>query len=470
MGAYALAIDLGASSGRHILGHIENGKIVLQEVYRFPNTMTERDGHLCWDVEANFGHVLAGLGQCRELGMIPATLGIDTWGVDYVLLDANGERLGEATAYRDSRTDGMPQKLDRAISPEALYARTGIARQSYNTVYQLMAEFAEHPERKAQADKLLFTPCYLSYRLTGIGVHEASIASTSGMLHAGSRLWDSEVLNAAGIPEKLLGAPPLDPGTRLGALTPALSQALGFSCEVILPPCHDTGCAYLAVPAQAGGAAYLSSGTWSLLGMELDAPLCTEAARKAGFTNEGGYGDKTRFLRNIMGLWILQCLRKELSQRFTFEEMAERAMLGAAYAPTFDATDERFLAPESMLTEIQNALRETGAPLPANDEEMLYCVHHSLALCYRQAVTTLSAISGQRITSLHIVGGGCQNRTLNQLTANVTGLPVCAGPVEGTALGNLLAQWIATGELADVHEARALLRQSVTLEDYVPLG
>ena len=275
-------------------------------------------------------------------------------------------------------------------------------------------------------------------------------------------------MRAAEIPVGLLGDQPLPPGTRLGALKPALAQEAGFACDVILPACHDTGSAYLAVPAQAEGAAFLSSGTWSLLGMELDAPVLTEAARTAGFTNEGGYGGKIRFLRNIMGLWILQSIRKEWNNRYTFVEMSEMAGQGSAYAPTFDAADERFLSPANMVAEIRLALAQAGSPLPQNDEELLYCVHHSLAICYGEAILSLSALCGRKITTLHVVGGGCQNRTLNQLTANVTGLPVCAGPVEGTALGNLLAQWIATGELSGMEEARALVRRSATLEEYLP--
>ena len=470
MGAYALAIDLGASSGRHILGRIENGKIAIQEIYRFTNTMQERNGHLCWDADETYAHVLEGLRKCKALGMYPATLGIDTWGVDYVLLNANGERVDDAIAYRDRRTEGMPQRLDQSIAAQSLYARTGIARQSYNTIYQLMAEFSEHPERYGQENRLLFTPCYLNYRLTGVAHNVYSIASTSGLLNAQTRQWDDAVLHAASIPAKLLGEQPLPPGTRLGALRPSLSQSVGFTCDVMMPACHDTGCAYLAVPTQGDGAATLSSGTWSLLGMELDAPVCSEAARMAGFTNEGGYGGTIRFIRNIMGLWILQCIRKEWKDRYTFEEMSEIANQGSAYTPTFDATNERFLAPKSMVSEIEAALYESGQAVPHSDEALLYCVHHSLALCYQQAITKLSAISGKKITSLHVVGGGCQNRTLNQLTANVTGLEVCAGPVECTALGNLLAQWIATGEVNGVGAARALLQKSVTLETYLPQG
>lgn len=468
MGAYALAIDLGASSGRHILGHIEDGKIILQEINRFSNDMVQRNQHSCWNMEALLAHIRSGLAKCAVLGTRPKTLGIDTWGVDYSLVAPDGQCLYDSIAYRDARTEAMPEQLDQAISAEALYSLTGIARQSFNTVYQLMAELSAHPELHHNGGKLLFTPCYLSYRLTGIAQNEYSIASTSGLLNAESRTWDSAVLQAAGIPAPLLGAAPVAPGTLLGSLLPEIADMLGAACDVILPASHDTASAYLAVSTDGENAATLSSGTWSLLGMELDAPLLTEKARLAGFTNEGGYGGKYTVLRNIMGLWILQSIRREWSERYTFAQMSEMATHGANYKDVFDAAHERFLAPQRMVNEIEAALREAGSPPPANDEELLYCVHHSLALCYRDAVRNLAALTGKPIQTLHIVGGGCQNRTLNQLTADATGLRVFAGPLEATALGNIVTQWIATGEISSVTEARASIKSSFNPEIFYP--
>ncbi|MDD3213354.1 MAG: FGGY family carbohydrate kinase, partial [Eubacteriales bacterium] len=380
MGAYALAIDLGASSGRHILGHVEDGKVVLREIYRFPNGASPCGNHLCWDMEALFGHIQTGLAKCAELGFQPQTLGIDSWGVDYSLIDSEGRRLYQPVSYRDARTEAMPERLDRAIPPETLYEATGIARQSYNTVYQLMAELDEHPELLHNHGRLLFTPCYLSYRLTGIAANEYTIASTSGLLNAESRDWDEKVLQAAGIPARLLGRAPVAAGAKLGPLLPEIARTAGFTCEVILPASHDTASAFLAVPKNGENAVTLSSGTWSLLGVERDAPLLAREARCAGFTNEGGHGGKYTVLRNIMGLWILQCIRREWGERHSYAQMAAMAEKGERFRETFNAAEERFLAPKSMIEEIRAALREAGKPLPANDEELLFCVHHSLAL------------------------------------------------------------------------------------------
>jgi len=468
MGGYALAIDIGASSGRLILGHIVDGKIILQEIDRFSNDMVQRNRHSCWDMEALLTNICRGLAKCAMLGTRPKTLGIDTWGVDYSLISTDGQCLYPAITYRDPRTESMPECLDQWVSAELLYSRTGIARQSYNTIYQLMAELSEHPELHQNGGKLLFTPCYLSYRLTGIAQNEYSIASTSGLLNAVSRTWDTEVLQAAGIPVQLLGASPVAPGTLLGLLRPELTDVLGASCNVILPASHDTASAYLAVSTDEENAATISSGTWSLLGMELDAPLLTTEARQAGFTNEGGYGGKYTVLRNIMGLWILQSIRREWNERYTFAQMAEMASRGARFSAVFNAAHERFLAPQSMVAEIITALREAGSLPPSDDEELLYCVHHSLAICYRDAVQNLAAFTGKPIQTLHIVGGGCQNRTLNQLTADATGLRVLAGPLEATALGNIIAQWIAAGDISSVAEARTLIKSSFNPEEFLP--
>ena len=470
MGAYALAIDLGASSGRLILGSIDSDKITLREVDRFPNCMQQRGSHTCWDMEALLAHIRSGLVKCAALGCAPATLGIDTWGVDYTLIGTDGKSVYDAVAYRDARTEPMPALLDRAISAEALYARTGIARQSYNTVYQLMAELAEHPALHGGQAKLLFTPCYLSYRLCGVARNEYSIASTSGLLNAATRTWDAAVLAAAGIPAGLLGDAPAAPGTRLGTLLPAIAKEVGFACEVILPATHDTASAYLAALMHGGGTATLSSGTWSLLGMELAAPLLSDAARQAGFTNEGGYGGQYTFLRNIMGLWMLQSIRREWGERCTYAQMSDMALRGQAYNAVFDAADERFLAPQSMVAEIKAALREAGAPMPEQDDALLYCVHHSLAHCYAKALQSLTGLTGQPVNALHIVGGGCQNRVLNQLTADVAGIRVLAGPLEATAIGNLVAQWLATGEVESLADARALIQNSAMMETYLPRG
>ncbi len=463
MGEYALAIDLGASGGRHILGRMANGRIELTEVYRFQNEMIVRDGLHCWDRDALFDQVLTGMQACADRGMIPATVGIDTWGVDYTLIDTAGSPCGPSVAYRDARTAAMPALLDARITPADLYARTGIARQPYNTVYQLMAEQRAAKGGMPQDARLLFTPCYLSYCLTGIARNEHSIASTSGLLNAHTHRWDDEVLKAAGIAGGVLGDPPVQPATVLGPLLPRVARRVGYPCTVVLPASHDTASAYLAAPLSQQGAAVLSSGTWSLLGLERNSPILTEAARCAGFTNEGGIGGSTTFVRNIIGLWLLQAIRREWNKRLTYAEMSALALTGQDYPHTFDALQERFLSPASMTGEIAGALGEANLPLPNGDAQLLYCVHHSLAICYRDAITQLRALTRSPIKALNVVGGGSQNATLNQLTANATGLPVYAGPVEATALGNLAAQWIATNELSDLAEARDMIARSSQL-------
>ena len=440
MTRYALAVDIGASGGRHMLGCMRDGQIVLEEVHRFVNGMTERNGHLCWDVEELYAQILEGLRKCAELGKLPDTMSIDTWGVDYVLLDGQGQRLGDAVAYRDGRTAGMDAALSETMPYEALYAHTGIAKQPFNTLYQMMAAFRGNAELAARAESFLFMPCYLSYLLCGVAKNEYTIASTSALLNAETRTWDAEVIRAAGLPEKLFREPPVAPGTVLGPLRAELARELGFCPQVVLAACHDTAGAFLAMPVHDAQTAFLSSGTWSLLGVESTEPILTPEAREAGFTNEGGCGGKIRFLRNIMGMWIPQCIRKEWDKRYTYAEMASLAREGTNYPHRFDVLDERFLAPESMLAQINGWLSERALPLPASDAELLCCVYRSLAGCYADSIRQLERITGKRFTTLSIVGGGSNNETLNQWTADETGLRVLAGPSESTALGCLIAQ------------------------------
>ena len=439
MAEYVLAIDIGASSGRHILGHMENGELVMEEIYRFPNGMHPLHGHDCWDIEGLHQHLLKGMKECARLGKLPKTVAIDTWGVDYVLLDKDNQRIGDAVAYRDNRTAPFVDKLAEILPMSGQFARAGIAYQPFNTVYQLMAEFAEHPERREQTAQVSLMPCYLSGLLCGVYQNEYTMASTTGMLNAVSRDWDPDILAAAGIPMEIMGGKPAMPGTVLGHLTPEVRAEVGFDCEVMLCACHDTGSAFHAVPAKDDHAVYISSGTWSLLGAVLPQPVCTEEARLSGFTNEGGIKG-IRFLQNIMGLWMLQCIRHEWDDRLSFGEMADLAATGSAYPYTVNATDNRFMNPDSMVGELKQALQEQGAPAPANDAELLYCVNHSLAAAYGRAVEHLSKVTDREYTSVNIVGGGCRNQLLNRLTEEATGLPVIAGPAEGTAMGNLMVQ------------------------------
>ncbi len=462
-----LAIDIGASSGRHIVSWLENGKIQTREVYRFPNGFDMKNGHQCWDIEGLEKHVVAGLKAAKDEGYEPACIGIDTWGVDFVLLDKAGKRVGDAVAYRDSRTDGMDTELEKVMPFPFHFGLCGIAKQPFNTVYQMMAVLKEHPEYAEEVDDFLMMPEYLSYILTGKKAHEWTECTTGALCNAESGTWSDTIRAAAGLPEKWFRTPMVKPGTVLGPLTEEVAAEVGYQSTVILPATHDTGSAYMAVPARDDGAAFLSSGTWSLFGAELPAPVTSEAALNAGFTNEGGYNGTTRFLKNIMGMWMLQCIHKEIDKAHTFAEMAE--MAGASAYPAYiDATDNRFMAPDSMLEEVKAALREAGAPEPTCLADVLRAVTMGLAVCYDKSIKEMAEITGKAFTSINIVGGGSANVVLNQMTADATGLPVYAGPTEGTALGNLAAQMIADGAFADLAAFRKALPGSFEIREYLP--
>lgn len=462
-----LAIDIGASSGRHIVSWLEDGKIETREVYRFPNGADMKNGHLCWDIEVLERHVIAGLKAAKEQGYTPESIGIDTWAVDFILMDQAGKRLGDAVAYRDARTAGMDTELEKTLSFKDHFGLCGIAKQPFNTVYQMMAALREHPEYAEEADDFLMMPEYLSHILTGKKAHEWTNCSTGALCSAESGAWSHAILSAAGIPEKWFRTPMVKPGTILGPLTDEIAAQVGYKANVILPATHDTGSAYMAVPARDDGAAFLSSGTWSLLGTELSAPVTSEAALRAGFTNEGGYHGATRFLKNIMGMWMLQCIHKEIGAVHTFAEMAQMAD-SSIYPAYIDAADNRFLAPQSMLEEVKAALHDAHAPAPESLSDILRAVTMGLAVCYDISIKEMSAITGKTFTSINIVGGGSANAVLNRMTADVTGLPVYAGPTEGTALGNIAAQMIEDGAFADLTAFRKALPDSFEIKEYLP--
>ncbi len=460
-----LAVDIGASGGRHIVAWLEGKRIITKEVYRFENGMEMKNGHLCWDAEGLVRHVVAGMKACGEQGYEPVSMGIDTWGVDFVLLDKDGNMVGDLVAYRDSRTEGMDKLLEEDMPFEELYRITGIAKQPFNTVYQMMAVLKEHPEYRHQAADFLLTPEYLSYRLTGKRGHEWTNLSTGALMDAHAHSWSVDVRKAAGLPDSWFETTVYAPGTALGTLKDDVKEDVGFDTTVILPATHDTGSAYMAVPARDDHAAFLSSGTWSLLGVEMDHPVTDMACCNAGFTNEGGWNFTTRFLKNIMGMWMLQCIRKETGKQHSYAEMADMAA-NSTYAAWVDATDNRFMAPESMLDAVKAALRDQGSPEPESLSDILRAVTLGLAVCYRDSIREMAELTGQTFTSINIVGGGSQNITLNRLTAELTGMPVYAGPTEGTALGNLAAQMIADGAFADLADFRAALPKSFEIIEY----
>ena len=474
MQQYYLAIDIGASSGRHILGHLQDKKMVLEEVGRFDNRQLRKNGHICWDLDHIWEGILDGLKNCKKLGKIPVTIGIDTWGVDYVLLDADGQMLSDAVAYRDSRTDGIAQEVEKLISSEELYQRTGIQKINFNTIYQLMALKKENPEVLEQAQSLLMIPDYLNYLLTGVMKQEYTNATTTGLVDARQKTWDMDLIRTLDLPERLFTELSM-PGDAVGQLKPEIADLVGFNSTVILPATHDTGSAFLAVPAKDDNAVYLSSGTWSLLGMENEEPVTSEASREQNFSNEGGAWYRFRYLKNIMGLWMIQSIRRELNgveyveghksrhadgRKWSFPDLIEEAKKAEGFSSVVDANDKSFLAPDSMIDAIRAYCEKTGQASPQSVGEVMQCVYGSLAICYRDAIHALEKLTGKTLTSLNIVGGGCQDSYLNAITAKMTGLPVYAGPVEGTAIGNLLVQMIAGEELKDLQEAREVIRRS----------
>ena len=467
----ALAVDIGASSGRHIVGTVENGRMALHEVYRFENRLVEKNGHLCWDLEALWNSVLEGLRACKAAGYAPATMGIDTWAVDFVLLDGQGQIIGDTVAYRDGRTAGIREALEPALPFAEHYARTGIQYQPFNTAYQLAALKNEHPDQLAAAKTFLMVPDYLNFKLTGVAANEYTNASTTALVGAESQDWDDEIISKLGLPREIF-QPIRMPGQALGPFTAEIRDAVGFDCTVLLPATHDTGSAFLAVPARDDKAVYLSSGTWSLLGVENPQPITTPESCAANFTNEGGYESRYRYLKNIMGLWMIQSVRRELGEkagaRPTFPELIAAAQACSDFPGVVSTGDDRFLAPKSMIEEVKAACTEAGYPTPETTGEVMQVIYNSLSLDYRSAIEELQALTGKTYTSLNIVGGGSQDNYLNQMTANSTGLPVFAGPTEGTALGNLLVQFIAAGAYSDLQAARDAIKASFDIKEICP--
>ena len=482
MANYYLAIDIGASSGRHILGCVQDGKLILEEVYRFDNRQVRRNGHDCWDMENLWGGILGGLKACKALGKIPKTVGIDTWAVDYVLLDEEDRIIGDAVAYRDSRTEGTGKLVEAVITPKELYARTGIQKQNFNTIYQFMALKREYPGQLERAKSLLMIPDYFHFLLTGVKKQEYTNATSTNLVHAEHKEWDLELIERLGLPTRLFGKLSM-PGSAVGEFLPEIQREVGFNAAVVLPATHDTGSAFLAVPARDENAVYLSSGTWSLLGVENEVPITTEASRLQNFTNEGGAWYRFRYLKNIMGLWIIQSIRRELNgeayvagkaskyasgRSYSFPDLITEAQGAADFSSMVDANDDAFLSPDSMIDAIKAYCARTGQPVPESVGEIMRCVYLSLAKCYKEAIEGLSQLTGKRYTSINIVGGGCQDSYLNQLTANAAGLPVYAGPVEGTAIGNLIVQMIAGDEFDSLQTARNVIKNSFNIKEVLP--
>lgn len=467
MEKYYLAVDIGASSGRHILGHLKNGKIELEEIYRFENGMDSKDGKLLWNVERLFGEILNGMKKCKELGKLPVSMAIDTWAVDYVLLDEKDQILGDTYGYRDHRTDGMDAEVAKILPEPELYARTGIQKQIFNTIYQLMAVEKKTPEVLKQAKTLLMLPDYFGFRLTGNKLSEYTNGSTTQLVDPHTYQWDKELIQSLGYPEDIF-LPLQMPGTKVGNLLPQIQEEVGYDLEVVLCGSHDTASAVMAVPQTEGDGIYISSGTWSLMGIESLEPVITKEAAAANLTNEGGYDHRFRFLKNIMGLWMIQTVRHEHQDAWSFAQLCEMAEESRDFSSRVDVNDQSFLSPDSMIQAIRQYCQKTGQPVPETVGELAAVVYRSLAQSYGETVKELETIAGKTYDSIHIIGGGSNAAYLNQLTADATGKTVYAGPGEATAIGNLLAQMIHAGDLADLKEARQCVRDSFEIKTYVP--
>lgn len=458
-----LAVDIGASSGRHMAGWLEDGVFKMKEIYRFPNGALRKNGRLCWDLEALWDHILEGMRRCGEQGLIPDSVGIDTWGTDFVLLDRDGNRIGDAVAYRDARTQGMDARVAEKIDERSLYERTGIQKLIFNTVYQLAALKEQAPEELERSSDFLMIPDYFHYRLSGVKRNEYTDATTTQLIRAGETDWDRDLIRLLGLPKKIFGRVEM-PGTSLGELRPEIRKQVGYSCRVVLPASHDTGSAVLAVPAAGKDFLYLSSGTWSLLGAENEQVCCTPAARRANFTNEGGYGRRYRFLKNIMGSWMIQSVRNENEKKQTFDELCGLAEQAKDFPSLLDVNDPSFLAPASMSRAVQDFCRRTGQPVPGTLGEIVSCIYRSLAKSYAETVRQVEDVTGRRFGCLHIVGGGSKDWYLNRLTADALDIPVYAGPAEATAIGNLMAQMLCAGVFSDVGQARDCVRRSFPVQ------
>jgi rhamnulokinase len=471
-----LSIDLGASSGRAIVGILsgEPRQLRLEEVHRFEHHSCPTPPGPVWDLTGIWQNILTGLklanGWCEAHNAELRSVGVDTWGVDWTLVGKSGELLGMPHCYRDPQNDAACERvLEKLGGFDKLYARTGIQLMSLNTLFQVAARFEREPAMFDAGERLLFLPDLFHYWLSGEMSTERTIASTSSMLDVHTGDWDRELMSKLGLPTHILG-PITEPGTDIGKLRPELVAATGASSNlrIILPPSHDTASAVAAVPATNGASwAYLSSGTWSLLGAEIDEPIATDAARQVPFTNERGLGNKVRFLKNIAGLWLLQELRRELELQGDRREYAD-LVVEAEKAPPLrtivDPNHAEFASPGNMAEKIRKFARESGQPVPENVGQLIRCCLESLAHCYRQTTDQLEAVLGRSIDVLHLVGGGTKNRLLNRLTAEALGRPVICGPSEATAIGNLMVQALGCGEVANHAELREIVARSVELE------
>jgi len=468
---HILAFDLGAESGRAVLGTLEAGRLTIHEVRRFPNTPLTLSGHIHWNAYAIFDEMKAAMRDAAAaIGARPASVGVDTWGVDFGLLARDGSLLGLPFCYRDHRNAGAMEDYLKLVPRQALYEATGIQFMPFNTLFQVYAMVRERSPLLDAAADLLFMPDLFNYLLTGRKAAEFTIASTSQMLDPHTRTWIPGLFQAMGLSKNIL-QPIIPPGTVLGPLAPEVVSATGFrDVPAVATASHDTAAAVAAVPAEGEDWAYISSGTWSLVGVETRSPIITARSLASNFTNEGGIGGAVRFLKNVTGLWLVQGCRKAWAADGTvsYEELARAAETAPPFAALVDPDDPAFLNPPDMPEAISAYCRRTGQRPPRSRAALVRSLLESLALKYRFVIEELGAILGRPMAKIHVIGGGSRNALLCRFTADAMGLPVVAGPAEATAAGNILVQAMALGRLSSLAEIRAIIRDSFELTTYAP--
>ncbi len=464
------AVDLGATSGRTILGKICDKKIELAELTRFPNNIIETGGHFYWDIYALYFEIIKGLKKVAQENILINSIGIDTWGVDFVFIGKDGAILRNPYCYRDPHTAGAPEEYFTHISRERVYGITGIQIMNFNSLFQLSTLHRNKCSALKAADKILFMPDALSYMLTGEMVTEYTIASTSQILNPRTRRFEKELLDVAGVKEKQFGRF-VFPGERIGMLSEEVQKMTGLGAvPVIAVAGHDTASAVAAVPARNANFAYLSSGTWSLMGIEVKDAIINKDSYDKNFTNEGGVEGTIRFLKNICGMWLLECCRKEweATNNYSYTELIDAALAVPAFRSVINPDAPCFANPTSMIDAIRNYCVQTSQPVPDTYGELTRCIFDSLALRYRQVFGYMQEMAPFKIERLHVIGGGSRNNLLNQFACNAVGVPVTAGPSEGTALGNIMLQAKALGLVGTVQQMRDMIGQSIKLAEFEP--
>ena len=458
---YYLAIDIGASSGRHILAHQEDGHIVLEEIFRFKNNVIRKDEKMIWDIDFLIENIVIGMKKCKEINKIPVSVGIDTFGVDYVLLDEKGQRIDDVYAYRDPRTAKSSQAFNRLISAYEQYQLTGIQPHAFNTIYQLYDDILRG--RIQNVTSVMLLPSYLGYYLTDVKQNEYTISSTSGMINIDTKSWDDVLLKTLSLKKEIF--PDLImPGQKIGNMRQTIQDQIGYDTTLYAVPSHDTASSVLGSLAD-DETIFLSSGTWSLMGVLTKTKYINPEVFEAGFTNEGSPFEENRFLKNIMGLWIIQEVVREQETTYKIEDIIEMASKSNDFSSTFNVNDHRFLSPKNMTEAIYEVLNEAEKPLPQTPGELFFCIYHSLAIEYAHTVKQIESLIGRPFKQINIVGGGSQNKILTELTRNLTQKTIISGPTESTALGNIMMQMISNHDVKDRDEAKMYIRSFIHQND-----